>query len=54
LISEAQLMEIFRRWQQYHMTQQPELHPTHRTPEEKTALRRKRAQRKRTAARKTR
>ena len=53
-ISEAQLLEIFARWQQYHMIQQPELHPTYRTPEEKTALRRKRAQRRRKTARTTR
>jgi hypothetical protein len=46
-ITEAQLLEIFQRWTSYHMQQYPELHPTHRTPEEKTALRRKRAQRKR-------
>jgi len=53
-ISEAQLLEIFSRWQQYHMTQQPELHPTYRTPEELAARRRRRAQQRRQAARKTR
>ena len=46
-ITEAQLLEIFARWTAYHMQQYPELHPTHRTPEEKTALRKKRAQRRR-------
>jgi hypothetical protein len=49
LITEAQLLEIFARWTQYHMVQQPELHPTHRTPEERAALRQKRAQRRRSA-----
>jgi hypothetical protein len=42
-ITEAQLLEIFNRWVMYHMIQQPETHPTHRTPEERAALRRRRA-----------
>jgi len=48
-ITEAQLLEIFQRWTAYHMQQYPELHPTHRTPEERQALRKRRAQQRRKA-----
>lgn len=52
-ISESQLQEIFQRWRTYHMQQYAELHPTHRTPEERAALRRRRAQQRAAARRKT-
>ena len=50
-VTAEQLAEIFLRWSSYHMIQQPELHPTFYTPEEKAARTRRRAQLRRQRAR---
>lgn len=52
-LTDARLQEIFRRWTAYHMVQRPELHPTHRTDEERAALRRRRRQQRARSRRKT-
>jgi hypothetical protein len=49
-ITLQQLTAILKNYQRYVDDVQPELHPTHRTPEQKSALRRRRAQQRRKAS----
>jgi hypothetical protein len=49
LMTWARLQELFRNIEAYQAQQQPVLHPTHRTPEERKTRARKRAKSRRTA-----
>jgi hypothetical protein len=51
-VTAEQLTEIFLRWSSYHMIQQPELHPTFRTPEQRAERARLRARKRRAVVKK--
>ena len=46
------LAQLFANWAEYHAQHQPELHPQHRTPEQRAERARKRARQRRTVVKK--
>jgi hypothetical protein len=48
----ARLAQLFANWAEYHAQHLPELHPQHRTPEQRAERARKRARRRRIVAKK--
>jgi hypothetical protein len=51
-MTSARLAQLFANWAQYHAQHQAELHPQHRTPEQRAERARKRARQRRTVVKK--